>query len=150
MICRNREANDRGFSHGGVAVIFRDTAASLKPIKLHNPDKIEVLLVSGAIHGIQRKVVVVACYIPPNYSHARGRTAQEFIAGAVAEAKRRFDDPIIIIAGDFNQWKVQEHLADFPDISEHDVGPTRGQHSIDRIFFKPSRVGDQNCSSAGN
>ena len=72
MICKNRETNDRGFSHGGVAVVFRDTAASFKTVKLHNPDKIEVLLVGGTIHGIQRKVAVVACYIPPNYSTARG------------------------------------------------------------------------------
>ena len=25
-------------------------------------------------------------------------------------------------------------MSDFPDLSEHDVGPTRGQHSIDCLF----------------
>ena len=102
-------------------MVYRDAAASFTTIKLHNPDMIEVLMAGGVVHGLRRKVVVVACYIPPNYSTARGRKAQEFIAGAVTEAKRRYDDPIILVAGDFNQWRIEDHLTDFPDLEEHDV-----------------------------
>ena len=36
--------------------------------------------------------------------------------------------------GDFNQWPVQEALQDFPDITEADVGPTRKDRCIDRVF----------------
>ena len=64
----------------------------------------------------------------------RGKQSMEMVAGAVVEAGRRYDDPMIVVAGDFNQWKIQDYLDDFPELQEHGVGPTRGQHSIDRIF----------------
>ena len=50
-----------------------------------------------------------------------------FIRGAVTEMKRKFDDPYIVVSGDFNQWPTDEALEDFPDVSEVDVGPTRGK-----------------------
>ena len=40
------------------------------------------------------------------------------IPGSVTKAKRKFNDPIIVIAGDFYQWKVGEVLKDFIDIRE--------------------------------
>jgi hypothetical protein len=36
MICKNREANARGVSHGGVCVLARDSRAKIVPLKLHN------------------------------------------------------------------------------------------------------------------
>ena len=53
--------------------------------------------------------------------------------------KAKFTDPILIIAGDFNQWKIQDGLEDFTDIGEADVGCTRGRRSIDRIFTNIGR-----------
>ena len=138
MLYRNREANDRGFSHGGVAVIYKESVMTLKPVKLHNPHKFEVLLTSGRIKGVARPIAVIACYIPPNYAVPRGKDAVSFIAGAVSEAKRRLDDPIVVVAGDYNQWRVEDGLADFPDLVEHDVGPTRGDRRICLLYTSPS------------
>ena len=134
LVCRNREVNERGFSHGGVAVAFKSSEMSLKKVKLHNPKNYEVLMVTGMLARCSRRLVVVACYIPPNYTVPRGKGALSFIAGAVTEAKRRYDDPLIVLAGDFNQWKVEEVSEDFPDLAEAMIGPTRGDHCIDRIF----------------
>ena len=64
----------------------------------------------------------------------RGKAALDFMAGTVAEMKRRFDNPIIVVGGDFNQWDIGKALEDFPDLLEALVGPTRGDRSIDRIF----------------
>ena len=58
----------------------------------------------------------------------------EFIAGAVTEAKIKYDDPSILVMGDYNQWNVQDYLQDFPDLSEVNVGPTREDRQIDRVF----------------
>ena len=58
----------------------------------------------------------------------------DYIAAAVSEAKRRLDDPLVVVAGDFNQWKVDGALVDFPDIHEHVSGSTRGDRCIDRSF----------------
>ena len=134
MLCKKRPRNDRGFSHGGVGLLFKESAASLKEIKMHNPENIEVLMAAGKLHGYGRKLAVIGCYIPPNYTVGKGKKALDFISGAVMEAKRKFDDPLIIVTGDFNQWDVARALQDFPDIHEVNVGPTRGDRSIDRIF----------------
>ena len=97
-------------------------------------------MATGMLPLCSRRVVVIGCYIPPNYSMGRGRGAMEFIAGAVSEAKRRFVDPLIVVAGDYNQWKIHESLQDFPDLEEQRVGNMRGDRCIDRIF---SNMGPQ-------
>ena len=135
MIYRNRETNARGFAHGGVCIAFKNSECSLKEMKLHNPGKYEVVVVTGNIKGCRRKLAVIGCYLPPNYPVGRGKAGLDFLAGAVSEVKRRLDDPMVIVAGDFNQWDVARALKDFPDLREAPVGNTRGDRSIDRIFL---------------
>jgi hypothetical protein len=52
----------------------------------------------------------------------------------VHEAKRLHDSPYIIVAGDFNQFDIGKELEEHVDISECNVGPTRGDRLIDCIF----------------
>ena len=106
----------------------------MRRVKHHNPYGYEVLITTGIMSGCGRRIVLIACYLPPNSTVGRGKGALEHIAGAVTEAKRKFDDPLIVVAGDYNQWKIGDCLEDFPDLSEFQVGNTRGDHSIDRIF----------------
>ena len=77
---------------------------------------------------------MVACYLPPNDSVGRAKEAMEYIAAAVGEAKRKYDDPYVVVAGDFNQWRVADALVSFPDVVEHSVGPTRAGKELDKIF----------------
>ena len=58
----------------------------------------------------------------------------------VVEAKRRFKDPYVFVAGDFNQWDVGQALSNFADITEVDVGCTRNDRCIDKIFTNMSRA----------
>ena len=95
MICKNREVNERGFLHGGISIIYKEEAMVLKEVALHNPRKFEVLLATGSVCACPRRVAVVACYLPPNYTVPRAREFMQMAAGAVTEAKRRFDDPLI-------------------------------------------------------
>ena len=43
------------------------------------------------------------------------------------------------MAGDFNQWEIDQALIEFPDLCEVHVGPTRGDRAIDRLFCNMSR-----------
>ena len=43
------------------------------------------------------------------------------------------------MSGDFNQWKVENYLCNFADIKEVDVGFTRKDKVIDRIFLNMTR-----------
>ena len=95
------------------------------------------------MRGHSRKIVVISCYIPPNYLTNRGKTCLEYISNTVIEVKRRYTDPYLVVMGDYNQWDVAEALGDFPEMAEaHDL-PTRGGKSIDRIFTNfGNNVGD--------
>ena len=48
--------------------------------------------------------------------------------------KRRYTDPYLVVAGDFNLWAVEEALEEFLDIPETHQHNTRGNKCIDRIF----------------
>ena len=45
----------------------------------------------------------------------------------------------MVVAGDFNQWRIDNALANFADIKEVPVGCTRGSRAIDRIFLNMKR-----------
>lgn len=85
-------------------------------------------------------LITVACYIPPGYSVARGRGALEYVEDVVLEVKRRYRDPFIVVAGNFNQWEVAGAMAEFPDMREADVGPTRKDRVLDKIFTNFGRA----------
>lgn len=53
--------------------------------------------------------------------------------------KQKFDDPFIVLGGDFNQWPGEQIIVEFPDVSEVDVGSMRGDRSLDRIFCNLGR-----------
>ena len=62
------------------------------------------------------------------------RACLDYVSECVSEAKRKYNEPLIVVVGDFNQWRVEDYLGDFVDIDEVPVGPTRGSGTIDRSF----------------
>ena len=90
---------------------------------------------AGSIPGHRRKLVVLACYLPPNLTKKTGTGALDFIEDLVIEMKRRYKDPNLIVTGDFNQWDVSLPLSEFRDFSEAPVGSTRNLRCIDRIWY---------------
>ena len=134
MLTKNRPANPQGYSHGGIALVYHESAASFHEVKLRNVSDLEVLVATGKFQGLAKPVFVVACYVPPGYTAARGTACLEHIRDSVVELKRRYSVPHVVISGDFNQWPIQDYLIDFNDLKEIDVGPSRGDRKIDRTF----------------
>ena len=66
LITRNRPINSAGFSHGGVGIVFRESACTFKEVKLPNPDNFEVVVAAARFPGYSRQLVAVACYLPPD------------------------------------------------------------------------------------
>ena len=110
-----------------------------REVEFRNPEGYEMLVAAGSVKGRMMKFLVMACYIPPNYSKQKGSGALEFIENVLIELKRRYNDPYLVVAGDFNQWRVEDYLDSFPDMSEIGVGPARGSKAIDRIFSNVGR-----------
>ena len=131
----NRPPNQNtGVSHGGVGIFYKNRIGNFKPISIPNPDNFEILPAIGSIRGSSRKLAIIAAYIPPNYTVPRGKKCLEHIESCILDIKRRFTDPFIIVAGDYNQWDALEALVEYRDMKEVPVGPTRGSREIDRFF----------------
>lgn len=90
MLTKNRPTSINGVCHGGIAVLFKEEDCNFKEIKIPNPDSFEVLVAAESMRGHSRKVVVVACYIPPNYSVTRGKARLDYITGVVINIKRTY------------------------------------------------------------
>ena len=56
------------------------------------------------------------------------------VSEAIVEAKRKYNHPYLIIACDFNQWDFAAGLSDLADIKEAEVGNTRKDRALDKIF----------------
>ena len=92
-LTKNREPNpSTGTSHGGVAIMYKKRLGRFKEIPVANPDKFEVLPAVGTIMGSSRKMVVVAAYIPPNYTASRGAAC--LAEGHVPPSHERAIDPL--------------------------------------------------------
>ena len=116
MICKNRPVNNRGFSHGGVAIMYQTGTSNFTRVDLPNPGDFEVIVGAGSLPGHSRKMVVVACYLPPGYDVPKGKRALDYITDVVLEIKRKYRDPYLVVTGDFNQWDIAGALEDYQDI----------------------------------
>ena len=139
FIARSRQPTNNGVVYGGVAVVWRHSMGLFKQVPVKNEEHYEVLIAAGSLKGHSRKLVVVACYIPPGYSKQRGQGALDHVEDVVIEMKRKYQDPFIVVTGDFNQWKINGSLSGFNDIKETKIGNTRGNRAIDRFFTNMSR-----------
>ena len=61
LICRNRDPNDRGVAHGGVAVASRLSSCRTVDLNLPNPGGHEVLCTSTTIPRYSRRLITLAC-----------------------------------------------------------------------------------------
>ena len=135
IVTRNRTLPPNGLAHGGVAILARDANTKMKVVKYDNESDYEVLVVSASVQRLKRKVFIIGAYIPPGYDTERARGCMQYISDVVLDIKEKHDSPLICVSGDFNQWQVEQHLADYPDLIEILTPPTRNNRRIDRIFM---------------
>ena len=88
IMTRCREAAANGVAYGGVAIVWRERDCSFKEVNVSNVDGYEVLVGAGSLPGHTRKIVLVACYIPPNYCRSRGEAASDYITDVLIGMKR--------------------------------------------------------------
>ena len=69
----------------------------------------------------------------PNYTRVVN-SCLDYISDVISEAKRKFESPVVVVAGDWNQWDVKRVLDEHPDLAEVDHGPTRGERKIDKFL----------------
>ena len=72
LMTRNREAAVNGVHYGGVAILWRTSLCTMREVCHANPEGYEVMVGTATLPGHSRRLVVVACYLPPNYDRLRG------------------------------------------------------------------------------
>ena len=124
FLCKNRIANSRGYSTGGVALAFRKSVINLKKIDLIG-NNYEVIFAVGTMPKFSRKFIAVCVYLPPSLSASTVGGCFDFIVDGIIEMKTRFKDPFIAVSGDFNGFDIAGALDDFSDLVQVKTGPTR-------------------------
>ena len=133
LICKNRPQNECGYSAVGVAIAFKSSQITFKQINL--PDNnYELLFAVGMMPHFTKKFIAICMYMPPGLPVASVSASLTYLVDAILELKSRFKDPFICISGDFNGYKVQSYLDDYPDLVLVETGPTRGDRVLDLIY----------------
>lgn len=101
---------------------------------------LRVFCLAGKVGTINEKVVVVAAYLPPNYSHHRAEACLDYISDVISEAKRKFGFPFIVVEGDWNQWPLEYVGQEHPELVQVDHDPTRKDKKIDRFLTNFDRA----------
>ena len=110
-----RDRNSRG---GGVGIAFDKSRSTFAKIKLKSLVKsgLEILPVSGKVHGFKRVHVIFSCYIPPSYNALDNARFFDKLADAVSEARTKFPEAWITVGGDWNRRDLKPVLDVFPDL----------------------------------
>jgi hypothetical protein len=101
---------------------------------LHNPGGYEVVGAEVKVKGYERRFVIFGCYMPPSLDAHSSRECMQLLVDITHEAKRKLNEPYLVIAGDFNQFNPAVALKEHPDVKEAVVGATRRGKKLDRIF----------------
>ena len=126
---KDRQTNKRG---GGLVICFNSLKIQLCKAKIP-PTKHEVYAAIGRRKGQRRKIIVLAIYIPPTYNSDQNKSLFKYTNDAILALKSKYEDPYIIVAGDFNRRDFNLATAEYPDIKPVLTEPTRGAAILDII-----------------
>ena len=117
---------------GGVAICYNAETIEMSKVKIPCSE-FEIVAAIGRRTGQRRKVLVVAVYLPPSYDADQTHRCLSKVNDTVLALKRRYDNPYVIVAGDFNRRDAKKATADFSEMKIVGTPPTRGRQVLDII-----------------
>ena len=129
ILRHDRKTGRRG---GGVAVCFNRHKINFTKAKIP-PTKHEVYAAVGRRTGQRRKVVVLVVYVPPYYNADQNRSLMSYTNDALLAIKAKYDDPAILMGGDFNRRDFRLATSEHQDMKQVSLGATRGTAALDII-----------------
>ena len=118
-----------------MAIIYDEEKIKLKENKFKR-ESFEIISAIGRVPKDSRQFVIYGVYLPPNLSKQKATRAAELINENISKIQAEIESPIIIIAGDFNQFGAEECSEDHPDIRTVLSPPTRNEASIDPYLLQ--------------
>ena len=124
---RDRVTGARG---GGVAIFFDKSRIAMSRARIPH-SKHEVIAAIGRRTGQRRKCLVIAAYLPPWYNAAQNTSVYKYINDCITLLLNRYDEPYLVLAGDFNRRDIGRAAGNFPLIKTIQTPPTRGSAVLD-------------------
>ena len=129
FIRRDRADSRRG---GGVAICFDHTKVQFSQARTPDTGH-EIVAAIGRRRGQRRKILVIGVYLPPSYDADRSNECLACVNDIVQLLTARYNDPYVVVAGDFNKRNFRKATRDFPLIKPIVTPPTRGHNVLDII-----------------
>ena len=117
---------------GGVCVISDPNKLKLEENKFTRKSY-EIVSVKGQLIGMNKSIVIYVIYLPPNLSTKKVQEACLLVNDDVTRMKLKLTNPLILIAGDVNQFDISKCFADHSDFDVVTPLATRGESKIDLI-----------------
>ena len=133
LIHRSRPSKRRRTAGGGVLIAFNKNRLKLKERRITR-GKTEMVCAIGKLPGASRKMAILGVYIPPQTKAEKVTEVMEYIRDELHKLKTEFEDPYIVVTGDFNKKDTAVAFSDFPDMKEIAAGPTRKGEALDLTF----------------
>ena len=92
-LVKSRAPNNLGVSHGGVGVFVRGSDTKIRELPFPNPECFKVLPAEIKVENVSRTIYVVAVYLPPGYTVARGKACLQHVNDLVLHIKGLADNP---------------------------------------------------------
>ena len=139
IIYKNRPKNAAGRRKvgGGVSIIYSKSRCNLRERRVVG-NKFELVLAVGRVGRLPRQVAVFCIYLEPRMKVAELAELCGLISREILSLKSN-GDPMIFIGGDLNRKCLDDAIQDFPDLTQQNFDPTRGDACLDVLF--------SNCST---
>ena len=134
-IHRGRPPGMRG---GGVGIFYRRSkmkVVDVTPAALRD----EIVAALCSVRGVSRKVVCIGAYLTTALDIDGAASFLERINDLIHLVKSKYNDPVIIVAGDWNQAETDIAFSDFEGIQQVLSPPTRGVEVLDITFTNAPR-----------
>ena len=117
---------------GGVSIVFNKASCNLRERRVSG-NKFELVVATGRIGFLPRKVAIFCVYIEPRMKVEELKDLNELIGREILAMKVK-DDPFFFIGGDLNHRSLGDALDDFPEIVRANHEPTRGPACLDVLY----------------
>ena len=107
LIHRSRRSHRGRNAGGGIAIAYNKTRIRLNEYKFKHGNA-ELVCATGKVLNNPRSIVLIGAYIPPKNTKRQDEETFEYISDLILKVKDEMNDPIIILAGDFNRRNISK------------------------------------------